>query len=94
MRVCSLCIVIVETRIVLITCGSHDNATSVAQGLLEAKLVACVNIIPGIRSLYWWEGKIQDENELLLLVKTTEAKLEAVRELVLKHCIVIRLQSL
>jgi len=72
-------------RIVLCTVPSEDVAESIARPLLEEGLVACVNVIPGVRSLYRWQGKVEDERELLLLIKSSVAnyeKLEArIREL-------------
>jgi periplasmic divalent cation tolerance protein len=59
-----------EAVVVLITAGSQDEAERVASALLEARLAACVNLLPGITSLFWWEGKIDRADEVLLLVKT------------------------
>ena len=42
----------------------------IATGLIEGKLAACVNMIPGVESMYWWEGKVETDNELLLMIKT------------------------
>ncbi len=58
--------------LVLITAPSKEIATNLAQGLLEEKLAACVNIVSEISSLYWWEGQIQADTEVLLLVKTRQ----------------------
>ena len=49
-----------------------DRAEDIANQLLEAKLVACVNIIDTIKSKYWWEGKIQTDEESLLIIKSEE----------------------
>lgn len=59
-----------EEVVIIITASSEDEAGRIARTLLEDKLVACVNIHPGIRSLYWWEGKIQDEGEAMMVIKT------------------------
>ncbi|NTV30072.1 MAG: divalent-cation tolerance protein CutA [Candidatus Omnitrophica bacterium] len=56
--------------VVLITASNADEAERIARGLLEKKLAACCNIVPGLRSLYWWQGKLEDSSEVLLLVKT------------------------
>jgi len=73
----------VQAAVVMITIGSREEGQRVAQALLEAKLAACVNLLPGIASLYWWEGRIDRAEEVLLLVKTRRALfpqlLEAVR---------------
>jgi len=50
----------------------------VARALLDRHLVACVNIVPGVRSLYRWEGKIEDDGESLLVLKTTRDNVERV----------------
>ena len=56
--------------VVLITAPSIDVGRSIAKKLLESRLVACVNILPQINSLYVWEGKICDDQEALLFCKT------------------------
>ncbi len=47
-----------------------DRAADIAKHLVEKKLAACVNIVESVRSLYWWEGKLEDDREALLVVKT------------------------
>jgi periplasmic divalent cation tolerance protein len=59
-----------EPVVVLITAGDRAEAERVATALLEARLAACVNLLPSITSLFWWEGKIDRAEEVLLLVKT------------------------
>ena len=66
--------------IVLTNTGSQEEARKIAQALLNRKLAACVNIIPGVESTYWWKGKIETAPEWTLLVKTTRAKVSAVRD--------------
>ncbi|MCJ7715810.1 MAG: divalent-cation tolerance protein CutA [Anaerolineales bacterium] len=56
--------------LVLVTAPDSDTAVLIANTLLEKKLAACVNIYPGLRSIYRWEGKIQDESEVLMMIKT------------------------
>ncbi len=65
-----------------VTCGSRTEARRVAAAILEAKAAACVNIVPGVESHYWWEAKLQKAVEFLLLVKTTRAKAAAVAQAV------------
>ncbi len=60
-----------DVRIALITTPSGEKSIEIARALTESKLCACVNILPAVRSFYWWEGKVCDENESLLVVKTT-----------------------
>jgi periplasmic divalent cation tolerance protein len=56
--------------VIFITAGSEAEGEKIARGLAEKRLVACVNIIPKIRSMYWWEGKLRDEGEVLLIAKS------------------------
>lgn len=57
---------------VMSTCPDKPTARSVADKLVAEKLAACVNIIPGIESVYRWQGNVQIDNEYLLIIKTTE----------------------
>jgi periplasmic divalent cation tolerance protein len=56
--------------LVLITVPSQEVGERIANALLDQRLAACVNILPQVRSLYWWEGKINTDQELLLVVKS------------------------
>lgn len=67
-------------RFVYVPCPSIDVAKSVAKSALHARLAACANLFPGVHSLYWWDGELQDDAEAVLLLKTDEAHLEALRE--------------
>jgi periplasmic divalent cation tolerance protein len=69
-----------DKRIVLTTTGSEDEAHKIARHLVDRQLAACVNIVPHIASIYRWEGKIEEDRECLLLIKTTEAVVEQVRQ--------------
>src|SRR5512135_367101 len=62
--------------IVLITASSNDEAAKVGTALVEDHLAACVNIVPGIRSMFFWEGKVRDEQEVLLLCKSRQQLLD------------------
>ncbi len=64
---------------VLTTADSEELARSLASALVETRLAACVNLVPGIRSVYRWEGQLCDDGEWLLFIKTVEEKFEAVR---------------
>ncbi|MDT3777137.1 divalent-cation tolerance protein CutA [Nitrospira sp. MA-1] len=59
-----------EEIVVLVTVSSEAEATSLSRILVENGLAACVNIIPGVRSIFKWDGKISEEQEILLLAKT------------------------
>jgi len=66
--------------IVLTTTSSVEEAERVARGLLEKKLVACVNIVRDVKSIYWWQGAIEETVEALVVAKTRHDKLEAVEK--------------
>jgi periplasmic divalent cation tolerance protein len=59
-----------DELVVFITASSQDEAVKIAKGLIETRLAGCVNIIKEIRSVYRWEGKIEDEAEVLMIAKT------------------------
>jgi periplasmic divalent cation tolerance protein len=62
--------------IVLITAARQEEAVEIGRALVDERLAACVNIVPEVRSLFTWEGKTQDERELLLIVKSRLPLLE------------------
>ena len=62
--------------IVFITASKSKEAEKIAKSLLESKLAACINIIPKVKSYFWWEGKIDRADELLLIVKTRKPLLD------------------
>jgi periplasmic divalent cation tolerance protein len=59
-----------DTLVVLSTFGSADEARTVARTLLEEKLVACANLLPGVESIYRWQGAIETATEVMVLFKT------------------------
>lgn len=59
-----------EEIVVIITAPSEDLAVTIARALVETRLAACANIIKGVRSIYSWQGSIEDEPEVLMIVKT------------------------
>ena len=60
-----------ETIAILCTVPDEETASRLALGLLENRHAACVNILPPVRSIYRWKGEIQDEQEVLMVIKTT-----------------------
>nr|WP_156641170.1 divalent-cation tolerance protein CutA [Lysobacter gilvus] len=64
----------------LTTCPDFDTAQRIANALVEARLAACVNFVPGMHSTYRWQGKVEHAGEVLLLVKTTRVRMPAVQE--------------
>jgi periplasmic divalent cation tolerance protein len=66
-----------DTIVALTTLASAEEAVKLVQILLERRLIACGNILPGVRSLYRWEGKVADEREVIVLMKTKTSRFEA-----------------
>jgi periplasmic divalent cation tolerance protein len=64
---------VADYSVVLITCPTMPAARKLARGLLEARLAACVNIVPSVESHYRWKGKAEKAKELLLIAKTRKA---------------------
>ena len=62
-------------RVVLSTAPDADTAARIARGLVEAGLAACVNIVGAVTSIYTWKGAVQEDQEVLLVIKTTAARL-------------------
>lgn len=61
------------------TCPDADSAQRIAEALVAERLAACVNRLPGIASTYRWQGEVTTDSEQLLLIKTTDARFEALR---------------
>jgi periplasmic divalent cation tolerance protein len=70
--------------VVYITAPDEKEASGIARALVEARLAACVNIIRDIRSIYSWQGKIEDEKEFLLIAKTRPELFNALKTKVLE----------
>lgn len=66
--------------IVFCTCPDADSASGIARDLVEQRLAACVNLLPQVRSVYRWEGKIEEAEEVLLMIKTTAQRFALLRE--------------
>ena len=69
-----------DILVLLSTCPDAATAERMARELVAASLVACVNIVPGVRSIYLWNGAVQADEEVLMILKTTAGRLAAVRE--------------
>ncbi|MBD3170767.1 MAG: divalent cation tolerance protein CutA [candidate division Zixibacteria bacterium] len=63
-------------KVVLCTTSGIAEAEKLAGSLVEAKLAACCNIIPAIRSVYFWDGKVRNDEEALLIIKTADENLQ------------------
>ena len=86
--------------IVLTNTGSQEEAQTIARALVERKLAACVNIVPGVESTYWWKGKVETAAEWMLLIKTIDRNFHQVREAIrdlhsydLPECIAISVEE-
>jgi periplasmic divalent cation tolerance protein len=89
-----------DKLLVLTTAGSESEAHKIAHALVERRLAACVNIVPRVQSVYRWEGKVEQAEEFLLVIKTAKLKevqvRAAIRELhsyELPECIAISIES-
>ena len=69
-----------ESLVVFVTSGSEEEGLKIAHALVEERLAACVNLVSPIRSIYRWEGKVWDEKEWLLIIKTQTARFEDVEK--------------
>jgi len=70
--------------VVFVTCSSAEEAGRIARALVDERLAACVNISSPIRSVYRWQGKVTDEEEVLLVIKTTRELFDLLRRAVEK----------
>ncbi|HOC54885.1 MAG TPA: divalent-cation tolerance protein CutA [Verrucomicrobiota bacterium] len=68
--------------VVLVTAPDLKTARKLARAALAARLIACANLMPRVESHYWWEGKIAAGKEVMLLMKTTAARLAALEKLI------------
>ncbi len=76
-----------DSVVVLCTCGTNEEAERIAAALIDGHVAACVNILPPVRSLYRWQGKVESAEEILLLIKTTQPRFEELR------CRILQLHS-
>ena len=68
--------------VVLVTSATREEAEKIARLLLDRRKVACVNIVPGVQSLFWWQGKLDSAQEILLIAKTRTSLVPQVVDLV------------
>lgn len=66
-----------EAIVVLVTTSTHEEGETIARRLVEDRLVACVNVIPNIRSVFRWEGALSQENEALMVIKSRRDRFPA-----------------
>ncbi|MGZ8182454.1 MAG: divalent-cation tolerance protein CutA [Methylobacter sp.] len=72
-------------ELILCTCPDKDSANKLARLLVEKNLAACVNILPGLTSIYSWEGQIESVQEHLLLIKSAKTNYQAIEIALFKH---------
>jgi len=89
-----------DKKIVLTATGSQQEALKMAHALVERRLAACVNIVPGMESVYRWQGKVETAQEWLLIVKTTAAAFGLVRDAIaelhsyeLPECVLVSIED-
>lgn len=70
---------VTDKIVVFSTCDSEEQAERIARALVEQRLAACVNIVPGARSIYRWKGQIEDAAEWLLIIKSRRDLMEQLR---------------
>jgi periplasmic divalent cation tolerance protein len=75
---------VAEALEIHVTMPDAERASALAQILVGEGLAACVNVVPGIRSIYRWEGRIQEDDEVLCLIKTRPALFDRVRRRILE----------
>ena len=71
--------------LILCTAPDGDVAATLARGLVEARLAACVNVVAGLRSFYVWKGELQDDAEVQLLIKSRRARFDALEAWLREH---------
>jgi periplasmic divalent cation tolerance protein len=72
--------------VVLVTAPDRKTARKLAKAALEARLIACANLAPSVESHYWWHGRVERGTEVLMVLKTTTARLAALEKLIVaKH---------
>lgn len=67
-----------DARTVYVTAADTAQAAELARALLERRLIACANLLPGMRSIYRWDGEVADEGETAMLLKTAASRVDAV----------------
>ena len=67
-------------NLIYMTAGSKDEAKMIGKALVTSGLAACVNIIENMNAMYMWDGKLQDDNETVLIAKTTQARVNELIE--------------
>jgi periplasmic divalent cation tolerance protein len=74
-----------DVRVVLVTAPDADTASRLARSMVEQRLAACANLVEGVRSIFRWNGAVQEEREVLLIVKTKAERLEELSSLLARE---------
>ena len=74
-----------SAAMIYITAGSRDEAEKLAEMLVESRLAACANIIDGMNSVFWWDGKLDHARETVLIAKTRQSLVDRLTQAVLDH---------
>ena len=74
-----------QTLLVITNCPDEESANAIALAVVEAKLAACVNILPRIQSIYRWQGAVESATEIPLFIKSTAANYPALEEAIRRH---------
>lgn len=72
-------------RIAFCTAKDEPSARQLARGLLDARIVACVNLLPAMESIYWWQGKIESSAEVLMMMKTAADRIDELKDFIAAH---------
>lgn len=75
-----------KTILILWTCATLEEARRICRELVEKRWIACANLIPHVESIYLWDGKIENSNEVKVLLKTLDSHFESVRDYIKQHC--------
>ena len=80
------CEAIQEVRIVLVTFPNLETARQIGTLLVKSQLAACLNLVPGVESIYWWENRVNRDNEIIGIIKTTHSCLSELEQtLITEH---------
>ena len=63
-----------QNRLIYVTASSMDEARKIGRALVEERLVACVNLIDRMTSIYWWQGAVEEGSEVVVIAKTTAGR--------------------
>jgi len=75
----------VDAIVVLVTTSSEEEAVALGKLLVEQRLVACANILPKVKSIFQWDGKISEEEECLMILKTKKPLFKALEKTIMAH---------